>query len=100
MKTLEQEAQEYGENWQEIYPDKIWSEMYPSDVSALDFVAGTNSMYVKADKIKALIDENKTILSMLKKHGNAQNRLFVTGRITELEEQLKEMNKKIANFNP
>jgi hypothetical protein len=91
MKTLEQEAKQYAENWEKIYPDKIWEDMYPADVSALDFVAGTNSMYVKANKIKALIDENKTILYMLKKHGNAQSRLFVTGRITELEEQLKQL---------
>ena len=91
MKTKEQEAQEYGENWGDYNPDKIWEDMCPADVSALDFIAGTNSIHVKANKIKALIDENKSLLSMLKKHGNAQSRLFVTGRITELEEQLKQI---------
>lgn len=91
MKTLEQEAKDYAENWGKIYPDKIWEDMYPTDVSALDFIAGANSINVKANKIKALIDENKSLLSMLKKHGNAQSRLFVTGRITELEEQLKQL---------
>ena len=96
MKTKEQEAQEYGENWQEIYPNKIWEDMYPTDVSALDFIAGTNSNHVKANKIKALIDENKSLLSMLKKHGNAQSRLFVTGRITELEQQLKQLEDETA----
>lgn len=91
MKTLEHESKYYGENWSDYNPDKIWEDMYPTDVSALDFIAGTNSIHVKADKIKALIDENKSLLSMLKKHGNAQSRLFVTGRITELEEQLKQL---------
>jgi hypothetical protein len=91
MTKLEQEAKEYGENWGVYNPDKIWEDMYPTDVSALDFIAGATSMYVKADKIKALIHENKSLLCMLKKHGNAQSRLFVTGRITELEEQLKQI---------
>jgi len=91
MKTKEQEAKDYAENWGDYNPDKIWEDMYPSDVSALDFVAGTNSIHVKSEKIKALIDENKSLLSMLKKHGNAQSRLFVTGRITVLEEQLKQL---------
>jgi DNA-binding transcriptional MerR regulator len=91
MKPLEYKAKDYGENWCDYNPDKIWEDMYPTDVSALDFIAGATSMYVKADKIKALIDENKSLLSMLKKHDNAQSRLFVTRRITELEEQLKQL---------
>jgi hypothetical protein len=94
MKTLKQEAQEYGENWCNYNPNKIWEDMYPTDVSALDFVAGTNSIHVKSEKIKALIDENKSLLFMLKKNGNAQSRLFVTGRITELEEQLKQIEQE------
>jgi hypothetical protein len=54
-------------------------------------IAGYNSKATQAKILQTLIEENKTILSMLRKHGNAQNRLFVTGRITELEEQLKEL---------
>ena len=96
MTNLEQEAKDYGENWGDYNPDKIWEDIYPTDVSALDFIAGATSMYVKADKIQALKAENKSLLSMLKKHGNAQSRLFVTGRITELEQQLKQLEDETA----
>jgi hypothetical protein len=56
-----------------------------------DFIAGANSKYVQAKIIQAQIEENESILRMLKLHGNARNRLPVIERISNLQVQLKEL---------
>jgi len=51
----------------------------------------TNSKYFQAKIIQAQIEENESILKMLKLHGNARNRLPVIERISNLQVQLKEL---------
>jgi hypothetical protein len=52
MKTLEQEAQEYFDN--NIFCDGITP--FEEDISKRCFIAGANSKYVQAEKIKAQIE--------------------------------------------
>lgn len=52
MKTLEQEAQEYFDN--NIFCDGITP--FEEDISKRCLIAGANSKYVQAEKIKAQIE--------------------------------------------
>jgi metal-responsive CopG/Arc/MetJ family transcriptional regulator len=61
------------------------------DSEIISFIAGANSKYVQAKILKAQIEENRSILRMLKIHGNGRNRLPVLMRVNELEEQLKQL---------
>jgi hypothetical protein len=81
-KSLEEEAEEYYESLEKIFSEKGCQ--YPDD----NFIAGANSKYVKIEKIKALIEENQSVLRMLKQYGDARNRLPIVARITELQEEL------------
>jgi metal-responsive CopG/Arc/MetJ family transcriptional regulator len=61
------------------------------DSEIISFIAGADSKYVQAKIIQAQIEENESILRMLKLHGNGRNRLPVIARISELQVQLKEL---------
>jgi len=52
MKPLEQEAEEYFDN--NIFCDGIT--LFEEDISKRCFIAGANSKYVQAEKIKAQIE--------------------------------------------
>jgi hypothetical protein len=78
MKTLEQEAEEYFDN--NIFCDGITP--FEEDISKRCFIAGANSKWVQAEKIKAQID-------ILRKHRFSGEEKF-SDSIEELEQQLKE----------
>jgi hypothetical protein len=53
----------------------------------------TNSKYVQAKIIQAQIDENTSILEMLKMHRNDRCIYVIRERIINLEQQLKQLEK-------
>jgi hypothetical protein len=86
---LNKEAEEYLNRIDEE-TNTTWSESNEDIVKAfVDFT--TNSKGVQAKIIQAQIEENESILRMLKLHGNGRNRLPVIARISELQVQLKEL---------
>lgn len=83
--NLKKEAEEYYESLEQVFKEK--GAQYPDD----NFIAGANSKFVKYEKIKALIEENQSVLKMLKTYGDARNRLPIVARITELQEELEKI---------
>lgn len=82
--TLEQEAEEYRDFWLKNRG------LYISDI----FIAGVNSKVVQIEKIKAQINENNSIIELVKLHSECKNErlLFVLNdRISELQQQLKKL---------
>jgi hypothetical protein len=79
MKTLEEQALEYIDN--NVFCDGIT----PFEIEIADkaFIAGANSKWVQAEKIKAQID----ILSLL----NDTHSLRINIMISKLKQQLKEL---------
>lgn len=58
------------------------------------FIAGVNSKFVQIEKIKAQINENNSIIELVKLHSECKNErlLFVLNdRISELQQQLKKL---------
>jgi len=65
---------------------------FPSDGAITHaFTSGANSKYVQAKIIQAQIDENNSILEMLKMHGNDRCIYVIKERIINLEQQLKQL---------
>jgi hypothetical protein len=95
MQTLEEEAQEYFSKDNGLYcaysvknkEDKFTSVV--SEVRAIDFVK--ESKWVQSEKIKAQIEENKSVLKMLKIHGTSASMMRVSFRIEDLQKQLKQL---------
>lgn len=56
MINLEVEAEQYGENWEDINPDLCYEYMIASDISALDFKAGAHSKYVQYRILEEKLD--------------------------------------------
>jgi len=84
MKTLEQEAEEYEDSFGE---GAVGTE-------SIDFIAGVNSKVVQIEKIKAQINENNSIIELVKLHSECKNErlLFVLNdRINKLQQQLKKL---------
>jgi hypothetical protein len=79
MKTLEEEAQEFEDGNYMTATDK--------DV----FIAGANSKWVQVEKIKTLIEENKSVLEMLGTYGSPVSLMRISYRLKNLEQQLKEL---------
>jgi len=77
MKRLEQEAQEYFDN--NIFCDGITP--FEEDISKRCFIAGANSNYVQAEKIKAQIEIIK----------RAESLLDLVSIHRELQQQLKQL---------
>jgi len=77
MKTLEQEAQEYFDN--NIFCDGITP--FEEDISKRCFIAGVNSKWVQAEKIKAQIEIIK----------RAESLLDLVSIHRELQQQLKQL---------
>jgi hypothetical protein len=79
MKSLEQEAEEYSESYDEC---DIWIQ----GVAKECYIAGVNSPWVKFEKIKAQID-------ILHDVRNLKTLRWVDAKIDELEQQLKRSRK-------
>ena len=86
MIDLNKEAENYCNNNYPHYLNKKEALLVQED-----FIAGVNSKYVQAKILQAQIEENRSILRMLKLHGNAKNRLPVLMRVNELEQQLENL---------
>jgi hypothetical protein len=76
MKSLEEEAEEYAENYDEC---DIWLQGAAKEC----YIAGANSKWVQVEKIKAQID-------ILNKHRLSGEEKF-SDTIEELEQQLKQL---------
>lgn len=74
MKTLEEEAKKFQDT--NYLP-------YDKDI----FIAGANSKWVRAEKIKAQIE----ILNEIRGGFNTDNRFYIDYKIEQLEQQLKEL---------
>ena len=59
------------------------------DEEAIAFLEARNKLQKQI--LQAQIEENRSILRILKLHGNARNRLPVLMRINELEQQLEKL---------
>jgi len=84
MKRLEQESQEYFDNY--IFCDGITP--FEEDISKRCFIAGTNSKYAQAEKIKAQIELMKELYenSYIKSGSEFWKKNF-----EKLEQQLNEL---------
>ena len=88
MNELEKAAEKYAETFRFISETDSWfNNKYKT------FIAGATSSYVEKEKIKLLISENKSILEMLKLHGNERVMIPLIDRIKELEQKLLEYGK-------
>jgi hypothetical protein len=81
MKTIEQEAEEYFDN--NIFCDGITP--FEEDISKRCFIAGANSKWVQAEKIKVQIEAVKPYLEF----SNTES--FAKYDIEKLEQQLKQL---------
>lgn len=80
-KELEKEAEKY----------KL-STANKMTVEKFGFIAGATSKWVEKQKLKSLIQENESILNMLKLHsGDERLMLPCVWRIQELQQQLSEL---------
>jgi hypothetical protein len=59
--------------------------------AAKHFIAGYNSKATQAKVLQAQIEENNSILEMLKTHGNERCVFVVKDRIEELQQKLKQL---------
>jgi len=59
--------------------------------AAKHFIAGYNSKSTQAKVLQAQIEENNSILEMLKTHGNERCVFVVKDRIEELQQKLKQL---------
>jgi hypothetical protein len=83
MINVNKEAEEYSEF------GKTTSKWQP--IVQKTFIAGHNSKATQAKIIQAQIDENTSILEMLKMHGNDRCIYVIRERIINLEQQLKQL---------
>lgn len=83
MKTLEQEAEEYAEKENAGQKGQFF------DFAKLDFIAGANSKWVQAEKIKAQIEVLELHIEHPTKPG--YKRHDVLDRIKLLKVQLKQL---------
>ena len=82
MKSLEQEAEEYAEKENAGQKGQFF------DFAKLDFIAGANSKWVQAEKIKAQIE----ILTGLYENSYIKSgREFWKKKFEELEQKLKQL---------
>lgn len=81
MKSLEEEAEQYEKSFGDG----------ATGTESIDFIAGANSNWVQAEKIKVQIEENDSVLQMLFLHGNESSRIRVIQRIESLKQQLKQL---------
>jgi hypothetical protein len=86
MRTLEEEAEYHYDMTYMMGKD---DSLKPYVIN--DFIAGANSKWVQAEKIKAQISENESVLEMLKVHGNDSSKFRVSMRIDQLRQQLKQL---------
>jgi hypothetical protein len=82
MKTLEQKAEEYVA--QACDDCDIWVQIIAEEC----YIAGANSKWVQAEKIKAQIDMLKSIGTVHDERCMSQR---VTDKIKELQQQLKQL---------
>ena len=83
MKSLEEEAEEYADYKNDYVPMSFGDKFNPT--TKRDFIAGANSKWVQAEKIKAQID----LLTELLTEG--VNILNVTLTLETFKEALKEL---------
>jgi hypothetical protein len=89
MKTLEEEAEEYSDYKNDYVPMSFGDKFNPT--TKRDFIAGANSKWVQAEKIKAQIDILKLAHLRLSVEGidKADDTMVFT--VNELEQQLKQL---------
>jgi hypothetical protein len=86
MKPLEQEAEEYFDN--NIFCDGIT--LFEEDISKRCFIAGANSKYVQAEKIKAQIKIYQSLLDQCENHNAAICKYMIKKRDV-LEQQHRQL---------
>jgi polyhydroxyalkanoate synthesis regulator phasin len=93
MNKLKKEAEEHSRQmWGVYYNDKhpdIAITKTQGEISIDDFIAGAKSKHVEIEKIKSLIDENRSVVKMLHIHGTERSVFRVNSRIDKLQKQLK-----------
>lgn len=90
MKTLEQEAEEYSRNeWEDLYSQIGITGAERGWETKDDFIAGANSKWVQAEKIKAQIEILELHIEHPTKPG--YKRHDVLDRIKSLKVQLKQL---------
>ena len=89
MKSLEEEAEEYADYKNDYVPVSFGDKF--NSTTKKDFIAGANSKWVQAEKIKAQIDILKLAHLRLSVEGiyKVDNTMVFT--VNELEQQLKEL---------
>jgi hypothetical protein len=86
MKTVEQESQEYFNN--NIFCDGITP--FEEDISKRCFIAGANSKYVQAEKIKTQIEIYQSLLDQCENHKAAICKYMIEKKEV-LEQQLRQL---------
>ncbi len=70
-------------------PKKPYPTNFENDLN--NVMLGLTSKFIQSEKIKAQIEENKSVLEMLKIHGTSASIMRVSFRIEDLEQQLKNL---------
>ena len=83
MKTLEEEAEEYSDYKNDYVPMSFGDKFNPT--TKRDFIAGANSKWVQAEKIKAQIDVLKNVVSKIGHYD------ILRKDIEDLQQQLKQL---------
>ena len=89
MKTLEEEAEEYSDYKNDYVPVSFGDKFNPT--TKRDFIAGANSKWVQAEKIKAQIEVLKLTHLRLSVEGIDKVDDTMVFTINELEKQLKQL---------
>jgi hypothetical protein len=89
MKTLEQEAKEYAIELLSKMVDRKTAVILES-YAQTDFIAGANSKYVQAEKIKTQIEIYQSLLDQCENHKAAICKYMIEEKMI-LEQQLKEL---------
>lgn len=84
LKTIEEQAESLAKRRVELDP------LYANGLY-YGFIECGKSKWFQAEKIKAQIEENLSVLEMLKTHGTESSMFRVKMRIEALEQQLKQL---------
>ena len=93
MIDINKEAEEYADYSNDYVPLSFGNKF--NENTKRTFIAGINSKYVQAKIIQAQIEENNSILEMLKMHGNDRCIYVIRERIINLEQQLNNLKNEI-----
>lgn len=100
MINLNKEAKDYAiKECGDLYNVSLYhNKMYTyGSASVKNFIAGHNSKTTEVKVIQAQINENNSVLEMLKIHGNERCIFIVKNRIKNLQQQLKKLENETNN---